>query len=149
MSFIKSITDNLLYLFWKDDILTLIIVIWINSMIFKTYFSGHFDITDLRELRYIFGILSGTVHTRVEVHRNDLEIGGLVEWSWLQIMCYTVCLLHGHNFRWWKEVWDGSECWLVCCHWTLEIEFNKRLYLLIIRLANYSVTTSLIYKQKV
>ena len=31
-------------------------------------------------------------------------------------------------------------------HWTLEIKFNKSLSLLIIRLANYSVTTSLIYK---
>ena len=35
---------------------------------------------------------------------------------------------------------------LVCCCWTLEIEFNKNLSLSIIRLANYSVTTSLIYE---
>ena len=35
---------------------------------------------------------------------------------------------------------------LVCCHWTPGIEFNKSLSLLIIKLANYSVTTSLIYE---
>jgi len=35
---------------------------------------------------------------------------------------------------------------LVCHHWTLEIEFNKKLSSLIIRLVNYNVTTSLIYK---
>ena len=91
-------------------------------------------------------ILSGVVYTRVKVHRIDLEMSGLVEWSWLQLMCCTICLPHGCNFRWWEEVWDGSEYWLVCCHWTPEIEFNESLSLLIIRLANYSVTTSLIYK---
>ena len=41
---------------------------------------------------------------------------------------------------------SGSECWMVCRRWTPEIEFNKRLSSLIIRLANYNVTTSLIYK---
>ena len=41
---------------------------------------------------------------------------------------------------------SGSECWMVCRHWTPEIEFNKRLSSSIIRLANYNVTTSLIYK---
>ena len=41
---------------------------------------------------------------------------------------------------------SGSECWMVCRRWTPEIEFNKRLSSSIIRLANYSVTTSLIYK---
>ena len=35
---------------------------------------------------------------------------------------------------------------LVCRYWTLEIEFNKNLSLLIIRLVNYSITTSLIYE---
>ena len=35
---------------------------------------------------------------------------------------------------------------LVCRHWTPEIKLNKMLSLLIIRLVNYSVTTSLIYK---
>ena len=34
----------------------------------------------------------------------------------------------------------------MCYHWTLEIEFNESLSLSIIRLANYNVTTSLIYK---
>ena len=35
---------------------------------------------------------------------------------------------------------------LVYCYLTPEIKFNKSLSLLIIRLANYSVTTSLIYE---
>ena len=69
--------------------------------------------------------LSSAVHTGVEVHRMDSEISRLVKWPWLQLMCCTVCLPCSHNFRWWEEVWDGSECWLVCCHWTLEIKFNK------------------------
>jgi len=94
-------------------------------------------------------ILSGAVHTGVEVCRIDSEISRLVERPWLQLMCCTVCLLHGHNFRWREESLSRSEYWLVCRHWTPEIEFNKRLSLLIIRLANYSVTTSPIYKQKV
>jgi len=91
-------------------------------------------------------ILSGAVHTGVEVCRMDLEMSGLVKWPWLQLMYCTICLLCGRNFRWWREVQDGSECWLVYCCWILEIEFNKSLSLSIIRLANYSVTTSLIYK---
>jgi len=94
-------------------------------------------------------ILLGMVHTGVEVHRMDSEMSGLVEQPWLQLMYCAVCLLHGHNFRWWEEVWDRSECWLVCHCWTPEIKFNKSLSSLIIRLANYSVTTSFIYKWKV
>ena len=90
--------------------------------------------------------MSGVVHTGVEVHRMDSEMSRLVEWPWLQLMCCTVCLPCGCNFRWWKEVREGSECWLVCRCWTPEIEFNKRLSSSIIRLVNYSVTTSLIYK---
>jgi len=62
---------------------------------------------------YCYTYLSGAVHTRVEVHRMDLEMSGLVEQPWLQLMCCAVCLLHGHNFRWWEEIWDGNECWLV------------------------------------
>jgi len=91
-------------------------------------------------------VVSGMVHTGMEVHRIDLEMSGLVEQSWLQLMCYAVCLLHGYNFRWRKESSSGSEYWLVCHCWTLEVEFNKSLSLLIIRLVNYNVTTSLIYK---
>ena len=94
---------------------------------------------------FYFNLL-GAVHTRVEVCRMDSEMSRLVEWPWLQLICYTVCLLCGYDFRCWEEVRDESECWLVCCHWTLEIEFNKRLSLSIIRLANYSVTTSFIHK---
>ena len=44
-------------------------------------------------------ILSGIVYTRVEVCRMDSEISGLVEQSWFQLICYTICLLCGHNFR--------------------------------------------------
>ena len=94
-------------------------------------------------------ILSGTVHTRVEVCRMDLEMSRLVERPWLQLMCCAVCLPRGRNFRWRRGSPSGSECWMVCRRWTLEIKFNKRLSLLIIRLVDYSVTTSLIYKQKV
>ncbi len=45
------------------------------------------------------GKMSGVVHIRVEVHRNDSEMDRLVKQSWLQLMCCTVCLPHGHNFR--------------------------------------------------
>ena len=89
--------------------------------------------------------LSGAVHTRVEVHRMDLEMSGLVEQPWLQLMCCAICLPHGRNFRWRRGSLSGSECWMVCHRWTLEIEFNKRLSSSIIRLANYSITTSFIF----
>ena len=35
----------------------------------------------------------------VKVHKMDSEICGLVEQPWLQLMCYTICLPYGHNFR--------------------------------------------------
>ena len=92
------------------------------------------------------GYMSGTVHTGMEVRRIDSEMSGLVERPWLQLMCCAACLPCGRNFRWRRKSPSGSEYWMVCRHWTLEIEFNKSLSLLIIRLANYSVTTSLIYK---
>ena len=41
----------------------------------------------------------GAVHTGVEVHRMYLEMSGLVERPWLQLMYCTVCLLCGRNFR--------------------------------------------------
>jgi len=44
-------------------------------------------------------MVSGMVHTGVEVRRMDSEMSGLVERPWLQLMCCAVCLLHGHNFR--------------------------------------------------
>jgi len=91
-------------------------------------------------------LLSGTVHTRVEVYRIDSEMSKLVEWPWLQLMCCTICLPHGCNFRWREESPSGSEYWLMCHCWTLEVKFNKSLSSSIIRLANYNVTTSLIYK---
>ena len=43
-------------------------------------------------------ILSGMVHTRVEVHGMDSEVSGLVERPWLQLMYCAVCLPCGHNF---------------------------------------------------
>ena len=91
-------------------------------------------------------VVSGAVHTGLEVRRMDSEMSGLVERPWLQLMCCAVCLPCGRNFRWRRGSPSGSECWMVCRRWTLEIEFNKRLSSSIIRLANYSVTTSLIYK---
>ena len=94
----------------------------------------------------IANLLSGTVHTGVEVCRIDLELSRLVEWPWLQLIYYAICLPHGCNFRWRKESLSRSEYWLVCCCWILEVKFNKSLSSSIIRLANYSVTTSLIYK---
>jgi len=88
-------------------------------------------------------IMSGVVHTGVEVHRMDSEMSGLVERPWLQLICCAVCLPRGCNFRWRRGSLSGSKCWMVCHRWIPEIEFNKRLSLSIIRLANYSVTTSL------
>ena len=115
---------------------------------FQIYKKKNEDIKWLH-MYYVCLLMSGMVHTRVEVRRVDLEMSRLVEWPWLQLMCYTICLLCSCNFRWWEEVQDGSEYWLVCHYWTLEVEFNKSLSSSIIRLANYGVTTSLIYKQKV
>ena len=48
-----------------------------------------------------------------------------------------------------EESPSGSGYWLMCHCWIPEIKFNKSLSSSIIRLANYSVTTSLIYEQKV
>ena len=104
--------------------------------------SNHLMLKDVEDM-------SGVVHTGVEVCRIDSEMSGLVEWPWLQLMCCAVCLPYGCNFRWRRESPSGSEYWLVCRCWTLEIKFNKRLSSSIIRLANYNVTTSLIYKWKV
>ena len=44
-------------------------------------------------------ILSGAVHTGVEVRRMYSEMSGLVERPWLQLMCCAVCLPRGRNFR--------------------------------------------------
>ena len=43
--------------------------------------------------------VSGAVHTGVKVCGVDSEMSRLVEQPWLQLMCCTVCLLRGHNFR--------------------------------------------------
>ena len=64
----------------------------------------------IKEEKPKINIMSGTVHTRVEVCRIDLEMSGLVEQPWLQLMCCAVCLLCSCNFGCWKEVRDGSEC---------------------------------------
>ena len=44
-------------------------------------------------------VMSGAIHTRVEVCRMDSEMSGLVEQPWLQLICYAICLSHDHNFR--------------------------------------------------
>ena len=44
-------------------------------------------------------VVSGMVHTRVEVCRIDSEMSRLVKQPWLLLMCCTACLLCGHNFR--------------------------------------------------
>ena len=46
-----------------------------------------------------FCLMSDMVHTRVEVHRIDSEMYGLVEQSWFQLICCAICLPCGHNFR--------------------------------------------------
>ena len=53
------------------------------------------------------GRMSGVVHTGVEVCRMDLEMSGLVERPWLQLICCAVCLPCGRNFR--EESLSGSE----------------------------------------
>ena len=51
--------------------------------------------------RYVGQYVSmlGAVHTGVEVCRMDLEMSGLVEQPWLQLMCCAICLPRGCNFR--------------------------------------------------
>ena len=53
----------------------------------------------VKNIQKFLRLVSGIVHTRVEVHRMDSEMSGLVERPWFQLICCTVCLLHGHNFR--------------------------------------------------
>jgi len=36
----------------------------------------------------------------VKVCNMDSEMCGLVEQPWLQLICYTIYLSHGYNFRW-------------------------------------------------
>ena len=91
-------------------------------------------------------VMSGTVHTRVEVCKMDSEMSRLVEQPWFQLICCAICLPCSRNFRWRRESLSGSEYWFVCHCWILEIDFNESLSLSIIRLVNYNVTTSLIYK---
>ena len=43
--------------------------------------------------------VSDMVHIGVEVCKMDLEMSRLVEQPWLQLMCCTICLLYGRNFR--------------------------------------------------
>ena len=54
--------------------------------------------------KHIHSLLSGVVHTGVEVCRMDLEISGLVEQPWLQLICCAICLPRGRNFRCWEKV---------------------------------------------
>ena len=55
-------------------------------------------------------ILSGVVHTRVEVCRMDLELSRLVEWPWLQLMCCAaVCHMCCSNHSSLKDKWSHNE----------------------------------------
>jgi len=54
---------------------------------------------ELYDILLGFGIMSGAVHTRVEVRKMDSEMSRLIERPWLQLMYCAVCLLCGHNFR--------------------------------------------------
>ena len=65
-------------------------------------------------------IVSGAVHTVVEVCRMDSEMSRLVEWPWLQLMCCAICLPHGRNFRWRREVRVG-----VSADWCVAIEHQR------------------------
>ena len=69
-------------------------------------------------------------------------------WNNIGFSLYTVlslcCVITISDDREKSEM--GVSADLVCYCWTLGIKFNKSLSSLIIRLANYSITTSLIYK---
>ena len=152
IQFLYKLRHTLLFVLscWKDYLHWIFYmdlpVLYFHVIIFhKNSVNKVCDSFQIIGLYFVYCILSGMVHTGVEACRMDSELSELVEWPWLQLICCTVCLPHGRNFRWWGEVWDRNECWLVYRHWTPEIEFNKSLSLLIIRLANYNVTTSLIY----
>ena len=104
----------------------------------------------IRFFNNLFGfieLMSGIVHTGgkspqyrlrdVQTCLNDLGFS----------LCVTLPICHmvaTSDNRKKSEIGVSTD--LVCCYWTLGIEFNKSLSLLIIRLVNYSVTTSLIYK---
>ena len=109
------------------------------------YFSYLYFILDLDKRFYVMSCCQAWF-TPGWKSAECTQMSGLVERPWLQLMCCAVCLPHGCNFRWRRESPSGSEYWLVCRHWTPEIEFNESLSLSIIRLVNYSVTTSFIYK---
>ena len=119
-------------------------------MSYKLYLTHLFKVVGLYLLSsYIFQYtkLSGLVHTRGE---------SLWKWTWRYVdlwndlgfsLCAApsvCCIVVISDNRKKSEI--GVSANLVYHHWTLGIEFNKSLSLLIIRLVNYSVTTSLIYK---
>ena len=100
----------------------------------------------------------------VKVHKMDLELCGLVEWFWLQLMCYTVIGRFGHeqflfsfsfifwlyrdfvffffffSFGRWRGTWHCSHmtCYMMWCHrhrrWWKNLEDNIRAYV-------YNMTT--------
>ena len=66
---------------------------------------------DIRVGQYIVVVLSGVVHTGVEVRRMYSEMSGLVERPWLQLMCCAVCLSAAWSQLQIKErSLSGSEC---------------------------------------
>ena len=79
LGFIKFIVDDLLYFLWEEDILTLIIVIWVDNIIisgyklefivhFKLQFGEYFELTNLDKLRYVLGILVEHDHTNCLIY---------------------------------------------------------------------------------
>jgi len=94
-----------------------------------------------------FKDLSGMIYTGAESLQDRL--GNM--WTLLNNLGFSLCttlsvchIVTTSDNR--KKSEMGVSADLVYCCWTPEIEFNKSLSSSIIRLANYSVTTSLIYK---
>ena len=92
-------------------------------------------------------ILSGAAHTGGESLQDRLwrcvDLWNNLSFS-LYAMLSIYCMVVTLDNR--KKSKMGVSTDLVCHCWTSEIKFNKKLSSSIIRLANYSVTTSLIYE---
>ena len=87
-----------------------------------------------------WALVSDTVHTGVKVCKIDLLNNLSFSLCAILPVCYMVETSDNRKKSKMRVSAD-----LVCHCWILEIEFNKSLSSLIIRLANYSVTTSYIW----
>ena len=87
-----------------------------------------------------WALVSDTVHTGVKVCKIDLLNNLGFSLCAILPVCYMVETSDNRKKSKMRVSAD-----LVCHCWILEIEFNKSLSSLIIRLANYSVTTSYIW----